>query len=146
MLSRLQDLANSISAELSATHSSITLSIKRVDGISFEFIVPTEVLEWFMEASINGEKVWSDWADYYSTQGESEASLRAEMYEDIENFSKTVAAAPIRSTTSIRKTLLGFKKSQIRKLEWFVDDQWSEVSLLNLPRLPTATSQPAATT
>ena len=130
MLKRLQHLADSIGAEFKATQSLYILVIRRADEILFEIVVPNDVLEWFTEAKVNGEVVWSDWADYYD---ESRASLCDDMCRDIVCFARIVAKAPIRLNITESKKLISVKQVERRLLELFINNQWSEISIANLP-------------
>ncbi len=129
MLKRLQHLGDSIGAEFKATQSSYILVIRRADEFLFEIVVPNEVLEWYTEAKINGEVVWSDWADYYD---ESRASLRDDMCRDIECFARIVAMAPIMFHISVNKKLMSVKQVENKLLELYINNQWSDISIASL--------------
>ncbi len=58
--------------------------------------VPHEVLEWIVDAQDDPEKIWSDWADYYTSDGETREQLEADMAADIERMVTVLAASQTR--------------------------------------------------
>lgn len=146
MINWLKNLPFSIGETQKIEQTSTALHIKRTDGILLEIVVSAETLEWFVAAKISDEIIWRDWADYYATEDESQTSLRADMNRDVENFCRAVATVPMRLTVANVKILFGLRTREVRKLEWFVDDQWFEISLLSLPTVPRAISPPEAAT
>lgn len=146
MINWLKNPSFSIGETQKIEQTSTELHIQRTDGILLEIIVSAETLEWFVVAKISDEIIWRDWADYYATEDESQTSLRADMNRDVEYFCRTVATVPMRLTVANVKILFGLRTREVRKLEWFVDDQWFEISLLSLLTVPRAISPPEAAT
>lgn len=119
----LTALAYSINAVLTESEGCFVLLLERGDGIEFEITVPKDVLEWFADAKINNEPVWSDWADYYPMDGETPEALAADMRDDIEGFVRAIAVAPMR--VSQHKKLWRTRN----RLEWLIDGNWAKLSL-----------------
>lgn len=99
------------------------VSIEKSDCLTFEITIPNLVLEWFAVAKDSKGEVWSDWADYYSTNGESPEVLKLEMASDIECFINNLLVAEVRVTEQA-----GTVKSE-PQLTWNRNDVWQEVSL-----------------
>jgi hypothetical protein len=93
--------------------------VPKTEGIFFTVTIPKSVLEWFASATDGTREVWSDWADYYPTQGESRVDLEADMAADIEWFILTLLACSVRVANANKKT----------SLEWELNGEWQKLHL-----------------
>jgi len=99
------------------------IQIPKGDGIVFTVTVPLNVLEWFAAATEGPSELWSDWADYYATAGETNEELKADMASDVEWFILTLLASPVRRTGKAT----GSKTAP--SLEWERNGKWQRPQL-----------------
>jgi hypothetical protein len=99
------------------------IHLARPEGIMFEILILRNFLEWFAsaKAEATGKKVWTDWMDYYSADGETEKKLRSQMKKDILRFVERLRL----STVRVVESKVFFRKRQ--RLEWKMDADWEKL-------------------
>ena len=118
------------------------LLVAKPEGLSFEIVVPHDVLEWFVTVRNAHSEIWSDWADYYPIAGETTAQLKQDMAADIEWFVTNLMAAPLRYAVPATpeaprgpwQKIKSFAVQRLRLqprtiLEWQRDGAWQRISM-----------------
>lgn len=112
----IERLKHTFSIPVSEESEAWVLLVAKPEGLSFELVVPHDVLEWFVTARVAHSAVWSDWADYYPVAGETAAQLKQDMAADMEWFVTTLLASPLRLPAPAT-------------LEWQRDGHWQKISM-----------------
>lgn len=97
------------------------LCVQKPNGLIFKVTVPYHVLEWFVDGYDGSGTLWSDWAEYYSIDGENRETLTREMARDLECCVTILAKSEVR-------TAYDHKKS-IRHIELQVGGKWQRASI-----------------
>ncbi len=99
------------------------ISVQKQNDLEFEVVVPREVLEWFVTAKTNSglDNIWSDWVDYYETNGETADALRSEMSTDVDHFLSALSDSDVRVIERLGEPV---------RLEWKRDEHWEELTLV----------------
>jgi hypothetical protein len=96
MKTMLVRLCDATGLELVEQARSSILRIRRPPDLVFDVTVPHDVLEWFVDARDNSGSIWSEWADYYPTDGETRGQLLVDMASDIERFVTVLMNSEVR--------------------------------------------------
>jgi len=123
MLDRIQRFRSMTGVAVSEGADAWVIQIPKSDRIVFTITVPRTVLEWFAAATDGTMEMWSDWADYYATEGETNEKLKTEMASDVERFILTLLASPVRRT----EETTGSKAAP--SLEWERNGKWQRLQL-----------------
>ncbi|TAG76470.1 MAG: hypothetical protein EAZ24_08750 [Burkholderiales bacterium] len=115
LIARLGATPNLIVYERAASWE---LHLSKTEHLTIVVTIPHDTLEWFAIARASGREVWTDWADYYATNGETTESLRAYMASDIEHFVHTL------SRSEVRVTALSKPRKHKYLVEWKQHDAW----------------------
>jgi hypothetical protein len=106
-------------------------------GWRFEFVIPKDVAEWFVDAwpPDAKQKVWSSWSDWSATKEEpSREEMMTRYASDVEHFLERIEGAEaLRCTTKYTFRLLSFRMLPQTVLERLCRGKWEEVDVGVLP-------------
>lgn len=101
------------------------ISVQKQNDLQFEVVVPREALEWFVTVKTNNalDKIWSDWVDYYETDGETADALRSQMTTDVDHFLTALSNSDVRFIEHPGEPV---------RLVWKRDGHWEKLTLVPL--------------
>ncbi|MFA6543853.1 MAG: hypothetical protein WCS99_05485 [Limisphaerales bacterium] len=99
------------------------ISVQKQNDLQFEIMVPREALEWFVTVKTGNalDEVWSDWVDYYETDGETADGLRSQMTADVGHFLSALLNSDVR---------LVERPGESVGLEWKRDGHWEKLTMV----------------
>jgi hypothetical protein len=135
--SLVDNLKQNSDLSLEERESSWFVCIRGRAGYRFEIVIPKNVPEWRVDAydDATGEKVWSNWSDWYSIKGDPpEQELPLLCAEDVKYFiSRLLSADAFRFSQSPGIKVLWWTIFSTTRLEGKIGGVWCELEPGTLP-------------